>query len=59
MVPCNFFEHVRPGCRPYLMKSVIHDWDDGQARIVLAKCRSESSPEVGGSQLPAVVSSRD
>ena len=39
MEPCNFFEHVPPGCRAYLMKNVIHDWDDDQARIILANCR--------------------
>jgi O-methyltransferase domain len=39
MEPCNFFEHVPPGCKAYLMKSVIHDWDDDQARIILANCR--------------------
>ena len=39
MEPCNFFEHVPPGCRAYLMKSVIHDWDDDQDRIILANCR--------------------
>jgi hypothetical protein len=39
MEPCNFFEHVPPGCRALLMKSVIHDWDDDQARIVLSNCR--------------------
>jgi hypothetical protein len=39
MEPCNFFKHVPPGCKAYLMKSVIHDWDDDQARIILANCR--------------------
>ena len=39
MAPCNFFEHVPQGCKAYLMKSVIHDWDDDQARIILANCR--------------------
>ena len=39
MVPCNFFEQIPPGCKAYLMKSVIHDWDDDQARIILANCR--------------------
>jgi hypothetical protein len=39
MEPCNFFEYVPPGCRAYLMKNVIHDWDDDQARIILANCR--------------------
>ena len=39
MEPCNFFEHVPPGYKAYLMKSVIHDWDDDQAKIILANCR--------------------
>ncbi len=39
MQPCNFFEHVPSGCRAYLMKSIIHDWDDEQSRIILANCR--------------------
>lgn len=39
MEPCNFFEQIPTGCRAYLMKSVIHDWDDEQARIILANCR--------------------
>lgn len=39
MEPCNFFEHVPAGCRAYLMKSVIHDWDDEKARTILANCR--------------------
>jgi hypothetical protein len=39
MEPCNFFEHVPPGCKAYVMKSVIHDWDDEQARLILANCR--------------------
>jgi hypothetical protein len=39
MEPCNFFEQIPAGCRAYLMKSVIHDWDDEQARIILANWR--------------------
>lgn len=39
MEPCNFFEQIPAGCRAYLMKSVIHDWDEEQARIILANCR--------------------
>lgn len=45
MEPCNFFEHVPPGCRAHLMKSVIHDWDDEQARIILAHCRKVIPPD--------------
>jgi hypothetical protein len=39
MQPCNFFESIPSGCRAYLMKSVIHDWDDDQSRIILTNCR--------------------
>ena len=39
MESCNFFAHVPAGCRAYLMKSVIHDWDDDQARTILSNCR--------------------
>lgn len=39
MQPCNFFEHVPTGCRSYLMKSVIHDWDDEQSHAILTNCR--------------------
>lgn len=36
---CDFFESIPTGCRAYLMKSVIHDWDDEQARAILNNCR--------------------
>jgi hypothetical protein len=36
---CDFFREVPRGCRAYLMKSVIHDWDDARARQILANCR--------------------
>jgi hypothetical protein len=39
MEPCNFFERIPTGCRAYLMRSVIHDWDDDQARLILTQCR--------------------
>jgi hypothetical protein len=39
MQPCNFFESVPSGCRAYLMKHIIHDWDDKDSRIILANCR--------------------
>jgi hypothetical protein len=39
MQPCDFFEEIPSGCRAYLMKSVIHDWDDEQARTILINCR--------------------
>lgn len=39
MEPCDFFRAIPSGCRAYLMKSVIHDWDDEQARAILVNCR--------------------
>lgn len=37
--PIDFFEGVPPGCRAYLMKNIIHDWDDERARRILINCR--------------------
>ena len=39
MQECDFFREVPSGCRAYLMKSVIHDWDDEKARAILMHCR--------------------
>jgi O-methyltransferase domain len=39
MHPCDFFEEIPAGCRVYVMKSVIHDWDDDRARKILVNCR--------------------
>lgn len=35
----DFFEHVPAGAEAYLLKSVIHDWDDAKCRILLQNCR--------------------
>ncbi|SPE33845.1 conserved hypothetical protein [Candidatus Sulfopaludibacter sp. SbA6] len=37
--PVDFFQAVPPGCRAYLMKNIIHDWDDERARQILLNCR--------------------
>ncbi|MGI9071309.1 MAG: methyltransferase [Bryobacteraceae bacterium] len=39
MQDCDFFREVPSGCRAYMMKSVIHDWDDERARQILINCR--------------------
>jgi hypothetical protein len=39
MQPCDFFREVPSGCRAYLMKNVVHDWDDARARGILVNCR--------------------
>jgi DNA-binding Lrp family transcriptional regulator len=35
----DFFKSVPAGCDAYLMKSVIHDWDDAGAIKILTNCR--------------------
>jgi hypothetical protein len=39
MQPCDFFREVPSGCRAYVMKHVIHDWDDQHAHDILVNCR--------------------
>jgi ubiquinone/menaquinone biosynthesis C-methylase UbiE len=35
----NFFESVPSGANAYLLKSVIHDWDDENSKRILQNCR--------------------
>jgi hypothetical protein len=35
----SFFDGVPSGGSAYLLKTVIHDWDDARAAIILANCR--------------------
>lgn len=39
MQVCDFFREIPSGCRAYVMKSVIHDWDDEKAHKILSNCR--------------------
>jgi SAM-dependent methyltransferase len=39
LAPTNFFQQVPPGHDAYLMKDVLHDWDDDRARQILGTCR--------------------
>lgn len=39
MEPCDLFRNIPRGCRAYLMKSVIHDWNDEDAQRILTQCR--------------------
>jgi O-methyltransferase domain/Dimerisation domain len=43
--PADFFQSVPSGCRAYLMKNVIHDWDDERARRILMNCRRAISDD--------------
>jgi orsellinic acid C2-O-methyltransferase len=40
----DFFQSVPPGCDVYVLKTVIHDWPDDQARDILRTCRSAMAP---------------
>jgi len=40
----SFFESVPPGADAYLLKSIIHDWDDPPARQILERCRAAMPP---------------
>lgn len=41
----DFFESVPGGADVYLIKSVIHDWDDAKSRRILERCREAMRPE--------------
>jgi SAM-dependent methyltransferase len=40
----DFFESVPGGADVYLLKSVIHDWDDARSRQILSRCRQALAP---------------
>ncbi len=39
VVPGNFFETVPAGADAYLMRHIIHDWDDDKSMTILRNCR--------------------
>jgi hypothetical protein len=40
----SFFESVPAGAECYLLKCIIHDWDDVRATSILANCRKAMQP---------------
>jgi SAM-dependent methyltransferase len=40
----DFFDGVPPGGDAYVLKSVLHDWDDGTAARILRNCRAVMTP---------------
>jgi hypothetical protein len=40
----SFFEEVPARCDAYLLKNVLHDWDDGRCRVILGNCRRAMVP---------------
>jgi len=45
VVSGSFFEAVPPGADAYLLKHVIHDWDDERANAILCRCRAAMSDD--------------
>lgn len=41
----DIFREVPGGCRAYLMKNIIHDWDDECASRILRNCRESIQPD--------------
>lgn len=64
----NFFEAVPPGADVYMMKSIIHDWNDDEAIAIMKRCRAATerapllliermlSDRIGPDDLDAVLS---
>jgi hypothetical protein len=40
LVAGSFFDVVPPGADGYVLKNVLHDWDDARCAAILARCRS-------------------
>jgi hypothetical protein len=40
----SFFESVPQGADVYVLKKVIHDWNDKQAAVILRNCREAMTP---------------
>lgn len=43
LVEGSFLEAVPPGGDVYLLKSIVHDWDDERATTILTRCREAMS----------------
>jgi hypothetical protein len=45
LVAGNFFESVPRGADAYLLKSIIHDWNEERSTAILQTCRAALAPE--------------
>ncbi|MBX3185485.1 MAG: hypothetical protein KF819_00665 [Labilithrix sp.] len=44
LVPGSFFDAVPKGCDAYVLKNVLHDWDDERCVSILENCRAAMRP---------------
>ncbi len=40
----SFFDAVPPGCDAYILKDILHDWDDARTVAILKTCRAAAEP---------------
>jgi hypothetical protein len=45
LVAGSFFDQVPPGCDAYMLKSILHDWDDASSVRILQRVRDACEPE--------------
>jgi hypothetical protein len=45
VVAGSFFDGVPDGVDAYVLRAVIHDWDDARAGAILSNCRRAMTPE--------------
>ena len=45
IVSGSFFESIPAGHDAYLLKNIVHDWNDEKAAIILATCRKAMKPD--------------
>jgi len=45
IVAGSFFDRVPAGADAYLLKSILHDWDDERAIKILVRCREAMAPQ--------------
>jgi hypothetical protein len=46
-IPCDFFRSVPAGGDAYLMKNIIHDWDDEKCLVILGNIRKAMGEKKG------------
>jgi hypothetical protein len=44
LIDGNFFESVPYGADAYIMRHIIHDWDDEKSLVILRNCHAVMSP---------------
>jgi ubiquinone/menaquinone biosynthesis C-methylase UbiE len=55
LVGGSFFESVPEGADAYMMRHIIHDWNDEQCRTILGHCRRAMKPEARLLVIDAVI----